>query len=248
MKKTATKNEGGLSAGKRHLVIREQTAHLSRDNRTIDRSWDLLQGILRNGTLCGLEGHQALTLMESIESVAQEHASMGSPRVDLLLTLTRLNVFRALNSNAHALGFLPTTSWLSPDAVSAFNTTDGEWHPPTTCPPHLRPTQLQRQVPHHPWLDLLPFPAVRDNILSLGEDYDDTSFCLDIVEICTVSADGGGTGLIVWGEPSNPSNWEASADLLSKWTQLFRGSHELFAASNHWRAIRGEDHLTLDFS
>ncbi|ETS82741.1 hypothetical protein PFICI_04617 [Pestalotiopsis fici W106-1] len=246
IKKLAAKNESSLPVERQHLANSKQKVHLSKDDQIIEKLRGTLQGSRRTGTLCALGAREANALMESIEAVAQGHASLGSPRVDLLLTLTRLNVFRALDINASALGF-PSASWLCSDAVSVISMKDGKWQPPMGCPPCLRPTCLQQQIPHHPWLDLLPFPTVRDNVLLLGEDYDDTAFCLDIVEICAVSADGGGTGLIVWGEPSDPSSWEASADLLKKWDELFRGSHELIAASNHWRTMRGEDHLPLDF-
>lgn len=173
---------------------------------------------------------------------AETHAMLGSPKVDLLLTLTRFNVFRALSGNSECLGL--GMSWLRPDAVSSFGTLHNPSESPAlSCPPSLRPSALQLSTSHHPWIDLLPFPALRDNILRRGESFDDTDICLDIVEFCHVSGDGGGTGLIVWGEPSDPRSWEASEGLLRKWGWLFSGCWELFKSTNDWRAKRGEKNL-----
>ena len=38
---------------------------------------------------------------------------------------------------------------------------------PTHLPPNLHPTPTQMTVPHHPFLDALPWPSVRDNLICI---------------------------------------------------------------------------------
>jgi hypothetical protein len=190
-------------------------------------------------------------MMARFEQSAFLEYEMGSPRLDHLLTLIQFNVFRALISNTNALGF--NLDWLNEDAVSPFNTSLPT--PPlspktsspllaTSCPPNLLPTALQRTTPHHPWLDLFPIPTMRDNIFRLGEDYDDAPLCYDLVEFC--HAPGERSGLIVWGDPWDPSNWEVTEEFLRKWGWVLRGCRELFVSTNYWRGRRGEKKLFPD--
>ncbi len=105
-------------------------------------------------------------------------------------------------------------------------------------PVNLRPTRLQRTVEHHPWIDLFPFPRLRDNLLLQGPEYDDTDICHDVVEIFDRPSEK--TGLIVWGEPWIPYSWEVSADFLEKWVWVVKGCDELLQSTNYWRSRRGE--------
>ncbi|KAH8807314.1 hypothetical protein F5884DRAFT_340278 [Xylogone sp. PMI_703] len=52
-----------------------------------------------------------------------------------------------------------------------------------TLPPSLYPTQLQQQVPHFGWIDLFPFPQLRDNIILCFEnDYiDEDTLVTDLI-------------------------------------------------------------------
>lgn len=135
--------------------------------------------------------------MSRFENWAHQNYLLGSPRVDLLLTLIQFNVFRALFSNTSSLGF--DLEWLiNGEAISPFNTMTSPVVN-TSIPENLRPTQLQYTVPHHPWIDLFPLPAMRDNLLLAGAEYDDTDICMDVVEIGGKPREN--VGLIVWGEP-----------------------------------------------
>ncbi|EIT73587.1 hypothetical protein AO1008_11858 [Aspergillus oryzae 100-8] len=44
--------------------------------------------------------------------------------------------------------------------------------------PGLRPTTLQRGIPHHPWLDIFPFPRMWDNLIRAGDQLDHEEFTL----------------------------------------------------------------------
>lgn len=83
---------------------------------------------------------------------------------------------------------------------------------------------------------------MRDNILvGVGDDFDDTPLCQDLVEDQTSPGDS--SGLIVWGDPWEPSNWEVSEEFVTKWSWVVRGCWELFKSTNQWRTTRGEEPL-----
>lgn len=60
-----------------------------------------------------------------------------------------------------------------------------------------------------------------------------------------IDADDGGKGLIVWGEPHEIQNWEATPGFLAKWAWAVEGCEELVEISNRWRMRRGEDPMRL---
>lgn len=173
------------------------------------------------------------------EAYARHQYQLGSPRTDMLLTLIKFNVFRALMDINGMLGF--SLEWLREDAISPFyqslhDTKSG-------CPGNLEPTLLQQTVEHHPWIDLIPLPAMRDNILR-ADSFDDTPLCHDIVDNRQCLGDW--SGLIVWGDPWDPHNWEASEDFVKKWAWVVHGCWELFGSTNKWRSKRGERKLFPD--
>jgi len=167
--------------------------------------------------------------------LVQQDYVIGSPRTDLLLTLVQFNVFRALISNTFSLGF--TMEWLDEAAISPFCTGIFE-QVRLSSPPSLHPTTLQRSISHHPWIDLFPFPQLRDNLLLAGDSYDETALCNDLVDFCDVTHEN--TGLIVWKEPWDPSGWEVTEAFLSKWSWVIIGCGDLVQSTNYWRAKRGE--------
>lgn len=180
-------------------------------------------------------------IIEQVENVIFQGHTVGSPYADLLLTLVHFNVFRALVSNTFSLGF--NFNWLTGDAVSTFCQIRGisiSWE----CPVALRPTSLQIEVAHHPWIDLFPFPRLRDNILRQGENYDDDELCYDLVEVCHAPSDR--SGLIVWGEPWDPLGWEATSEFVRKWGLILTGCQDLLRSTNYWRATRGEAALSFE--
>ncbi|KAF1964394.1 hypothetical protein BU23DRAFT_631936 [Bimuria novae-zelandiae CBS 107.79] len=109
-----------------------------------------------------------------LERLAQKkywNRQSTDPRANMLLTLVQFNVFQAFFHNSKSLSF--TKDWLEYDADSAFSKADGKFN--QAAPPTLQPIALQCRILHHPWLDLLPFPALRDNVLRIydvwqGED------------------------------------------------------------------------------
>lgn len=175
-----------------------------------------------------------------------------SPSRDHLLCIMQFNVMRALGTISNIIGL--STANLTDDTcespycsklarschLSANNI------PRTNLPKSLRPTDLQRSVPHHPWFDILPFPEMRDNLLRLelntdtiasDSHYDADSLCHWMVGLDAAQKEG---GLIVWGDPCDVASWEVTEEFYQKWGWTLGGCLELFRSTNSWRARRGE--------
>ncbi|PCG97586.1 Protein of unknown function DUF3425 [Penicillium occitanis (nom. inval.)] len=185
---------------------------------------------------CTLAPPGALRFRRDFEAVAYESFLRGSPRIEHLISLRRLNVHRAINENIRAIGMTP--DWLRPDeAISIFNVSSTE-HNIDQIPSSLRPTAIQRRVPHHPWLDFFPFPRMRDLIIIAGDSLDEDDLCHDLMAFWDTHNTG--ASLVVWGHPWDPKNWEATEEFVRKWHWLLAGSPELLASTNLWRARRGD--------
>ncbi|KAM5345956.1 hypothetical protein ACJ41O_011817 [Fusarium nematophilum] len=214
---------------------RQMTRRVSGEDRTPS---DILPG-----------GHLLLPTAESrteVQTFAQrayEHYNHGAPRLEHLNILIRLNVLNAILRNAALLGFA-FEGLCGPELISPFNK-HGPSLPcadprPYPCPDALRPTALQTAVRHHPWIDLIPFPHLRDNVLRMLEAgvLDQKALGVDVLDVqgngCNAAS------LIVWGDAWDPRGWEASVPFLRKWGMLLQGCPALLEATNSWRQKRGE--------
>jgi hypothetical protein len=175
--------------------------------------------------------------------------SDGLLQLACLPTLTRLNVLDAMARIGAAMGF-SIKGLCRDDLVSPFNQ-----HGPlspfmstmlASCPANLLPTPTQQAIVHHPWIDLIPIPQLRDNILIAmhrGLIDDDDELCADLLRCDSNREDK--AALIVWSDPCNIRAWEASVPFLQKWGWLMQGCLELYVATNEWRAKRGEKRLAF---
>ncbi|PKX91463.1 bZIP transcription factor [Aspergillus novofumigatus IBT 16806] len=200
---------------------------------------------------------------------------------DHLLRLIHYNVYRALVSNKDVLRHFARIIIITPsDAVGNLQPSRRLCGGPTTIHPlstglpgSLFPTSLQMVHPHSNWIDMFPFPQIRDNLIQCEDSVDVVDFLRDLfgdmvnnsLSITPESSDplptsaqmllqgeddddpvtAGRRGLIVWGEPYVKESWEATPGFLKKWACLLKGCEELIETSNRWRAIRGEDPLIL---
>lgn len=121
------------------------------------------------------------------------------------------------------------------------------------CPTNFLPTYLQRSIPHHPILDVLPWPSFRDRFLytmSLPEELrpgiaqDDMPNAT--LQLMMAIKDAGG-GIRVWGSNAYlEDNWEIGQTFYSKfWWALDAG---IVRSSNKHRARRGETQLRFEES
>ncbi|KAI0120700.1 hypothetical protein BJ170DRAFT_646450 [Xylariales sp. AK1849] len=155
---------------------------------------------------------------------------------DHLLTLVRYNVYRGFALNALSIGLDPRT--LHDDILSCFS--HNTVHATKTLPPPLQPTETQMALPHHPYIDIFPVRAVRDNLLRAGDTFSHDELCADF---SGMNDSVEHTGLIIWGEPWDPMGWEISVQIARKWAWLFVGCEEFLRATDFWRCKRGEPPL-----
>ncbi|KAH7145406.1 hypothetical protein B0J13DRAFT_665731 [Dactylonectria estremocensis] len=160
-----------------------------------------------------------------------------------LLSIMQINIFHALHRNSEALG--QPTLWLLCDSVCPFgntspqNTLNPLNHISSTgiearYPRSLGPTPLQLATPHHPWVDLFPWPELRDKVIGLcymTEVMDDEDLCLDMAEF-DAPCNRDSVSLI-----------EATVPFLKESDWLLEGCTQLLEGTNYWRAERGERRL-----
>ncbi|KAH0551064.1 hypothetical protein GP486_007586 [Trichoglossum hirsutum] len=106
-------------------------------------------------------------------------------------------------------------------------------------PKQLKPTNAQLETPHYHGIDLIPFPALRDRLISLGTDVS-RGFVQDLGE-CGDDDDDNDEGfnqVIIWGEDFlNEMSWEVSQRVLETWGWLL--GPEFVQRANFWRRQRG---------
>jgi hypothetical protein len=101
-------------------------------------------------------------------------------------------------------------------------------------PPSLAPTALQCSKPHYPYVDLLPFPSLRDNLLKAG----------DIIDSREMWDDLSAGEIKVWGStPWDKTGWEVGERFARKWWFLM--TEEVLEKANFWRAGRGDRRLSV---
>ncbi|KAH7312941.1 hypothetical protein BKA65DRAFT_516958, partial [Rhexocercosporidium sp. MPI-PUGE-AT-0058] len=177
-----------------------------------------------------------------------------------LMTLLHFNLVRALVQNVHILGLDPDL--MEDDIPSPFQASAHDVRSLIAkLPPTLKPTQLQLTVPHHPEVDGLPFPQLRDNFIRAGETFNTDEFCMDMLYgldaeagMCTNLSEGKGgevcsggrTGLIVWSDPWLSGSWEVEEGFARKYGWLLRGCGDIMESTNFWRRSRGEKPLRFE--
>ncbi|KAG0650758.1 hypothetical protein D0Z07_2195 [Hyphodiscus hymeniophilus] len=215
-------------AGDDWAGISSWTVRKQRQNRLNQRAYKQLSTTLA-----------VMVASKTIKFDPYEHYTLPA---DHLLTLVRYNLYRAVAANSWSLGIDPRL--MHSDIPSPFESNDSTIS--RLClslPPSLHPTVLQRTVPHHPYIDLFPFPAMRDFLIHMGDDIDDDSLCADVAGDAPDSGSSEHTGIIVWGEPWDPFGWEVTESLWIKRSNFFKGVPGILHATNHWRQLRGEPPL-----
>lgn len=230
-----------------------------------------------NRTLCESEvelyGRQLQILSVSVGTELSSWPT-PSPLADHLLHLVNYNAFRGFFTNKSALSRVTTHIIPRPDrseVVDIMKTLPCQTIIVPTgsnIPRHLIPTALQTQKSHATWIDFIPFPRIRDNLIAQEDGFDHWDFMADVIGdvlqkllfsnrkstvephgsshlVPSDGLDDGMTanrkGLVLWGEPHNPESWEATPGFLRKWGWVVDGCDELIKSSNHWRMLRGEE-------
>jgi hypothetical protein len=88
-------------------------------------------------------------------------------------------------------------------------------------PTHLQPTLAQILFPHHPYLDLLPFPILRERAITFATMFNPRELKLDIFQnglACYPHSRNGGT--MSSKQPWDIRSWEVKPWFLKKWRLL----------------------------
>ncbi|KAI0431025.1 hypothetical protein F5Y09DRAFT_330657 [Xylaria sp. FL1042] len=190
-------------------------------------------------------------LMDS--SSSSPSASDNSETTDLsfpdsyYLPVNELTLLRGLMRIAMRLRCNTTKIW-ELGANSPFN--DGTHTALTTqeLPLVWRPTLSQSSIPHHPVIDLLPWPGVRDRIILLMGLPDEArppalAGPLAIAQLAYDLEDGA-EGARIWGDdPCEPTSWEVGQTLFERWWFVF--DRKVVDQSNYWRKLRGAPTLCM---
>ncbi|KAH7120414.1 hypothetical protein B0J13DRAFT_513064 [Dactylonectria estremocensis] len=207
--------------------------------------------------VASFEGCVLLTCPRRIHQItclarqAYEDYALRAPRPAHLQVLIRLNVLTALARNAVCMGFLPE-GLCRDDFISPYSTYDPRFSQNSKqvmdSPPALQPTSLQRTAVHHPWIDLLPFPQLRDNVLLSMESgfVIDDDLCQDLLLVDDARDLNSKPSLMVWGMPWDSRAWEVNPAFLRKWGFLLLGCKEIMEGTNYWREKRGEKPLVFE--
>lgn len=166
---------------------------------------------------------------------------------DHLIVLLQFNVLRASLANRELvsqLGSAPTAECSSAAEHVLPYPTD-----PGVVPPSLLPTALQRTIPHEGWVDIIPHPVWRDNVLLALGHFDEDALWSDIM---------GGLfegfpqseiehrGVIAWSPPWDASGWELSPGFVRRWGWCLRGCEDILAITNQWRLKRGDEPIIYE--
>ncbi|KAM3483520.1 hypothetical protein MY8738_003063 [Beauveria namnaoensis] len=116
--------------------------------------------------------------------------------------------------------------------------------------PDMRPIREQIIYQHAAFIDVLPFPTLRRNVINSGEAINLTEFYHDLIDglVCwggtadQRSTADSATGDASTGTPWESRSWEARTWFLRKYFTLLGGDEgELVRQSEWWRNVRGDD-------
>ncbi|THC90089.1 hypothetical protein EYZ11_010453 [Aspergillus tanneri] len=185
----------GLVSQRDNAIVRQTSPNSSSSQETFSSSnpdsTSSISTVTSRNSIGGrcIRPEQASELLEALSNTAYQSYILGSPTAEHLLTLSKMNVFRAFGSILTILGMKNDMEWLHDDAISPFTTMQPGFVEDEHLPINLRPTQLQRRIEHHPWLDFFPHPKMRDNLVAAGEGFDDEQLCIDIMGFWDMSND-----------------------------------------------------------
>ncbi|KAK5063166.1 hypothetical protein LTR84_005242 [Exophiala bonariae] len=109
-------------------------------------------------------------------------------------------------------------------------------------PANLQPTMVQMTVPHHPIIDLLPWPRVRDRMITILSQPPEMrppqaasqTALLDFVYDIEDSSEG---MRLSGSDPYSANNWEVGEKVFSSWWWIF--DRDILRRSNELRQSRG---------
>jgi hypothetical protein len=173
------------------------------------------------------------------------------PRAEIHMStiqLTTMSFVTACFANAAMIGISPEALW-DPTSQSPFYQMQTTNTKTLAHVKHLlQPSSTQLDNPHHPYLDILPFPAFRNRTIQLLQiqppPFDPAQLCQDLKNdgiICWGSTRRNKGDSMDSGVPWDIRSWEVRPWFLKKWWILFDGPDgEMYQHSRWWCELRGE--------
>ena len=165
---------------------------------------------------------------------------------DHLITLLQYNVLRAALANREIISrILPHSGT---DCSSAVLRVLPRCFPHDAIPTSLIPTHLQRAIPHEDWIDMIPHPGWRDNLILAVGTFDEDQLWADTMGVLFEgfpASDCERRGVIAWYPPWDISGWEMSERFWRRCGWLLKGCEDALMATNKWRAQRGEAPIVM---
>ncbi|CAG9944896.1 unnamed protein product [Clonostachys rosea f. rosea IK726] len=162
-----------------------------------------------------------------------------------LITIVQYNVLRAMIWNLAALSMLDQ---IPSDCAETFGVFGQNFSNNTgQIPPNLQWTSIQRSMDHPYWISVIPFPAMRDNLILMADQYDSRGLLHDVgLGLYEGLDDAERRGFLVWEDPWRASGWEVSEGFVKKWGFLLKGCSVEMETTNRWRELRGEERLVIE--
>lgn len=171
---------------------------------------------------------------------------------DHLIVLLQYNVLRGSLLNRKLLDQIST---INTHLHSSKASTDLHVFPPLSSrdssllPPSLHPTLLQKSTSHPHWIDIIPHPVFRDNLIKASGHFDEDQLWSDVV--------GGlfegfpddeveARGIVMWETPWLWEGWELSEGFVKSWGWLLGGGQDVLGPTNKWREMRGEVRIAIE--
>lgn len=113
--------------------------------------------------------------------------------------------------------------------------------------PNMHPTKVQMEIPHSVFIDVLPWPEVRDKVIRLTASgkIDGMRFKSDMMGKA-YNLNGEGNTLRIHGdEPLDGETWELSEGFLREYQPLIDFDWRIIKRTNFWRRLRGDPFLVV---
>ncbi|KAF3914628.1 hypothetical protein AA313_de0201795 [Arthrobotrys entomopaga] len=165
------------------------------------------------------------------------------------LSIPAFSLLRACNMIAQRLK-ISHLLWDFTATSPFYGSTSSQHH---DLPADLQPTVTQLTVPHHPMLDLLPWPKVRDRLITTFSMEESMwpvhkSERLDLLRLVydmENSEEDGCEGVRINGTNAfDGSGWEVGEKFFAIWWWAL--DRDVVGRSNYWRSQRGDPKLTLE--
>jgi hypothetical protein len=178
-------------------------------------------------------------------AVAEENTLTEAFPDSYLLPVPELKVLQAfmrLSKSLHC-----KSSFWDLTAVSSFNDESIQFNSKVLSS-SFAPTRAQKTIPHHPIIDFLPWPAVRDRLIGVFSLPDDmrpphASGPMALVQLAYDMEDSA-EGIRIWGDsPCQMSHWEIGQVFFQRWWFVF--DRQVIEQSNRWRLLRGAPELRI---